>query len=494
VQRFAGYIRVSRVGARSKTLISPKLQEEAIRRSLIGREDIELEMLPPELDQSGGKDDRPILQGAIQRIKDGDLDGVVVWNFARFTRGGLGSSIRFLEAIEGVGGELHSASQPLDATTVSGRMQRNIYFSIAQAEREEMAEGFEKSKADAVARGVWTAPHVPFGFRKNEDRCLEHHPTEGPVRAEAVRRRAGGQPWGEIADYIAAQTGRSLTRSAVRAMVRSRLNLGEIRQGEHVNDEGVDPLVDRATFEAALLEQPKPPRGRYGEALLAKLVRCAGCSRTVSARVRNGVRFYECRRYHSAGHCPAPASANADLEEYVIEALLAHAREVAYNASDRTSAIEVAQQALEEAEAELTMYQETVRLSDIGAEHFEAGMRSRAASVEEARRTLAAARLAAPRVLPGTLEETWEQLTVAERRQVLRSSFSIVWLRGRSRDGRPLEERVRLIAAGHEPAGLSASGRYAGPLTGLAWDRDLEGEIRVTSMEDRSEAAGGAAL
>ncbi len=478
---YAGYRRVSRVGDRSKTLISPMLQEREIRRWAAGRKGVELEILPAELDQTGAKDNRPILQGAIERIERGELTGIVVWNFARFTRS-LSSSLRFLEVIEGVGGELHSASQPVDPKTPSGRMTRNFFFSIAQAEREEAAEGLEKAKADAIARGVWTAPHIPFGFRKNEDRRLEHHPVEGPVRAEAVRRRAAGQTWREISAYIELQAGRTLSRSAIRDLVRSRLNLGEIRQGENVNPDAVDPLIDRATFEAALLEQPKPPRGEHGPALLAKLVRCAGCSRTVSARVRNGVRFYECRRYHLGGECPAPASANAELEKHVVAVLFAYSREVAYAASERTSAVELAQRVLEEAEAELSLYQETVRISEVGAEHFEAGMRSRVAAVEEARRKLAAARLAAPRVLPGTLEEMWDNLTVAERRQALRSSFSIVWLRGRARDRTPIGERVRIVAAGHEPAGLSGSGRPSGPLASFGWDDHLEGEVRVAGL------------
>lgn len=478
---YAGYRRVSRVGDRSKTLISPKLQEQEIRRWAAGRKGVELEILPAELDQTGARDNRPILQGAIERIERGELAGIVVWNFARFTRS-LASSLRFLELIEGVGGELHSASQPVDPKTPSGRMSRNIFFSIAQAEREEAAEGLDKAKADAIARGLWTAPHVPFGFRKTEDRRLEHHPVEGPARAEAVRRRAAGETWREIGAHLQLKTGRTLSRSALREMVRSRLNLGEVRQGEHVNPEGVDPLVDRSTYEAALLEQPKPPRGEHGPALLAKLPRCAGCTRTVSARVRNGVRFYECRRYHPAGECPAPASANAELEDYVVAALFAYAREAAYTANDRTSAVESAQRALEEAEAELALYQETVRISEVGAEHFEAGMRSRVAAVEAARRELAAARLAAPRVLPGTLEEIWKDLSVAERRQVLRGSFSIVWLRGRARDRRPIGERVRIVAAGHEPAGLSGSGRPAGPIETLAWEGDLKGEVRVTGL------------
>jgi DNA invertase Pin-like site-specific DNA recombinase len=484
-------MRVSRVGDRSKTLISPKLQEEAIRRSIAGR-DIELEMLPAELDQSGGKDERPILRGGIERIKLGQLDGIVVWNFARFTRS-LSSSLAFLEEIEGAGGQLLSASQPVDPKTSSGRMSRNIFFSIAQAEREEMAEGFERAKADAIARGVWTAPHVPFGFRKNEGRCLEPHPTEAPVRREVIRMRAAGDTtWLALQTYIREKTGRNLTLSTVRSLVRSRVSLGEVRQGEHVNTEAHPAIVDRATFEAAQLEQPKPPRGDHGKALLAGIVRCAGCSRVASPRFRGGHRYYSCRRHHSTGECPAPANANAELEEYVVRSLFIYARRLSYTATERTGAIEAAQEALEEAEAELALYQETVRLSDVGAEHFEAGMRIRVAAVEDARRALAAARLASPRVLPGTLEEIWPQLSVGERRQVLRSSFSVIWLR---RGSDPIENRVRLIADGHEPAALSGSGRSAGPLVTIDWpDGDLEGEVRVASMENGRKATGGATL
>lgn len=478
MDRLAGYVRVSRVGDRAATLISPRLQEEEIRRWCAGR-DVELEMLQPELDQSGGKDARPILQEAIARIDRGELDGIVVWNFARFTRS-LASSIRFLEAIEGVGGQLHSASQPVDAGTPSGRMTRNFMFAIAQAEREETAAGFEKAKEDAIARGVWTAPHVPFGFEKDPERRLRPHPTEAPILAEAIRRRAsGGVTWRALRDYIHVESERSFTISSVRSMVRSRVALGEIRQGRHVNSSAHEPIIDRATWEAAQVEQPKPPRGDRGAALLGGLIRCAGCSRTVSSRFRNGARSYMCRKYHSAGDCAAPASANAELEDLVVRTLFAHARRLSYTASERTAVVEEAGRRLDAAEAELTLYQETARLSEVGAEHFEAGMRSRVAEVDAARRGLAAAQLAAPRVLPGTLAEVWPSLNVVERRQVLRSSFSVVWLR---RDGVRIEDRVRLVAAGFEPTGLSESGRPAGPLVAFDWVGDIEGEIGVAGV------------
>lgn len=479
---FAGYVRVSRVGDRTETLISPQLQEREIRSWAKGR-GFELEMLPAELDQSGADDSRPILQGAIERIERGELEGVIVWNFARFTRS-LASSIAFLESIEKAGGQLHSTSEQIDASTPAGRMTRNFLFSIAQAEREQKAEGFDKAKADAVERGIWTAPVVPFGYRKNAERRLEPDPVEGPVRAEVIRRRGAGESWRALAEYIRAETGRSFLPAAVRQMVRSRTALGEARQGKHVNPGAHEPLVDRATWEAAQVAQPKPARGIHGEALLGGLVRCAGCSRRVSSTFRNGRRYYSCRRYHAAGDCPEPASISAPLiEPYVTEALFAHARELAYSSSERTAAIGQAEKRLEEAEAELALYQETVRLSEVGAAHFEAGMRSRVADVEEARRALAAQRLASPRVLPGTLADLWPKLSVAEQRQVLRSAFSVIWIRrGRAAVG----ERVRLIADGFEPADLSVQGRPAGPPVTLAWlNGDLEGEVRVAGVEDR---------
>ena len=487
---YLGYVRVSRVGDRAATLLSPELQEREIIGWERGREGVRIEMLPYELDASGADDDRPTLQGGIDRIERGERAGIVVWNFARFARD-IYSSLRFLRAIEEAGGQLISTSQPIDTTTPAGRMTRNFFFSIDQQEREVKAEGFEIAKADAIARGVWTAPRVPLGYRKREDRRLEPDPKAAPVVAEVFRRRGAGVSWRSLAEYVRAELDRPCFGPTVARIVRSRTYLGEARQGEYVNPEAHPALVDRATFEAAQLASPRPARGKHGEALLGGLVRCAGCSRRLSSTFRNGRRYYSCRRYHAGGECPEPASISAPvLEPYVLDVLFAYAAELAYTSTERTAALDTARRQLEEAEAELALYQETVRVSDVGAEHFGAGMRSRAAEVDAARRALASAQLAAPRVLPGTLAGVWGNLDVAECRQVLRSSFSVIW----ARRGRQLAvaDRVRLIAAGFEPAGLSVQGKPAGPPVPLAWDADLEGEVRMPVAEDGGQAAGGA--
>ena len=261
-------------------------------------------------------------------------------------------------------------------------------------------------------------------------------------------------------------------------MVRSRTALGEASQGKHVNPNAHEPLVDRATWEAAQVAQPKPARGIHGEALLGGLVRCAGCSRRMSSTFRNGRRYYSCRRYHAGGDCPEPASISAPLVEPFVTELCSPtpaSLPTAQASAPRHS--NSAEKRLEEAEAELALYQEAMRLSDIGAAHFESGMRSRVNEVEEARRALAAQRLTAPRVLPGTLADLWPKLSVPERRQVFRGAFSVIWIR---RGRAAVEDRVRLIADGFEPTNLSVQGRRAGPPVTLVWpDGDLEGEVRA---------------
>jgi site-specific DNA recombinase len=488
--RLAGYMRVSRVGERAETLISPKLQEREIRGWAKGRGHT-LEVLPAELDRSGADDTRPILLGAIERIEHGDLDGVIVWKFDRFTRS-LKSSIAFLELIEGAGGRLYSTSEQIDPDSVAGRMTRNILFSVAQGEREHKAEQIEKSKADAIARGVWTAPVVPIGYRKTKERLLVPDPIAAPVVLEAFRRRGAGKSWQDLAAYIRAELDRPFLGASARAMIRRRTYLGEAHQGEHVNLKAHEPIVDRATWEAAQIENPKPPRGVNGPALLIGIIRCAGCQRRMTTTMRKGKRTYGCRRHHAGGACAEPANISGHLvDPFVEEVVLERIEQLSISASERNAAIKEAERKLEGAEAELALYQESVRVADVGPDHFAAGMRTRALAVDDARRDLAAAKLAAPSIPdPRTLGELWPELSVEERRHVLGSTLSVVWVR-RGRGSVPA--RVRLIRTGAGPDGLSIQGKPAGTPVPLGWTEvDFPGEVRPASAEDGEEATTGA--
>jgi hypothetical protein len=84
-----GYIRVSDVRRRSgERFISPVVQREQIERwaklrgALIGH-------VFEELDESGGRRDRPLLMEAVERVERGESDGLVVAYLSRFGRSQL---------------------------------------------------------------------------------------------------------------------------------------------------------------------------------------------------------------------------------------------------------------------------------------------------------------------------------------------------------------------------------------------------------------------
>ena len=104
-----GYVRVSQLrGREGESFISPVVQGEQIRAwatmrgARVGR-------VFEELDVSGARADRPLLEEALARIESGASDGLVVAKLDRFGR----SLIHSLAAVERIqaAGELSSRSR-----------------------------------------------------------------------------------------------------------------------------------------------------------------------------------------------------------------------------------------------------------------------------------------------------------------------------------------------------------------------------------------------
>src|SRR5215217_1111371 len=98
-----GYVRVSQVGARSgERFISSSLQREQIEHWVMARGYV-LGELFEELDESGARGDRPLLEEAIARIERGDSQGIVVAKIDRFGRS-LANGLAAIERITRAGG------------------------------------------------------------------------------------------------------------------------------------------------------------------------------------------------------------------------------------------------------------------------------------------------------------------------------------------------------------------------------------------------------
>lgn len=466
----AGYTRVSRIGDRKGTLISHDDQRQRIA-AYAASHGREIDFLPEESDVSGGKADRPILAEALEGVEGGRYGGIIVAQLDRLSRMQLTEALSVIRRVEDAGGQVVAVAENFDDSTPEGRMGRNVFLSMAEMQLDRYKAQFARAKQQAVERGIWPVPTVPLGYRRRDDRRLEPDPRNAKRVVAAFEARADGKPWSEVAKVL------GVGLSTAGKIIRNRAYVGEIRIGEIVNPKGIEqPLVSPDLFEAAQRRHPRPPRGVHPRALLAGVARCAGCggALTASSSPKKGYteRIYRCVNNKANGRCSAPAIiAQRKLEAYVEELTLEEIGRLAATARERTDALERAQEALRAAEAELEAYQLVVTVSELGADVFEAGMRTRLERVEHARRALGQARAASAQVPePRTLTALWPELSVEERHRVLRGAIGAVYVR---RGRGPASERVRVIAPGFEPAPLAPRERLAlRPVDG-----DLPGEI-----------------
>ena len=474
---WAGYTRVSRVGDR-KDPISHEDQRTRIS-SYTSARGLTVEFLPEESDVSGSVLERPILEQALTGVESGRYAGIIVADIDRLFRAAIVEALHVVERVEAAGGQVIACAQNFDASTPEGEHVRNMWLSQARLQWRRYADGFARSKAQAVARGIWPCPVVPFGYRKGRDRRLAPKSRQRGRVLRGFEARAAGKSWREVA------TAMGVGESAAQKIIRNRVYLGEIHYSGEVNLHAHEPIVPRDLWEAAQTSKPRPPRRTdLPPAMLAGIVVCANCGGAmtpdVDHKAHGTYRTYRCRADKANGRCTSPAHiSQRKLEPYVERLALEQIESLAISAQERTNAIEAAMSELSAAEAELDAYQTVTRVTDVGQEVFGSGMRSRVEAVKEASARVAEARIAAgPIPSPTSLRELWPELSVDERAHVLRGAIGAVWVRsGRG----TAAERARVVAAGFGPE--RPAGRQRLALNPLDWPADLPGEIRPTGTQ-----------
>jgi DNA invertase Pin-like site-specific DNA recombinase len=463
-----GYVRVSRVNRRQgERFISPAVQRERIETWAHGRGAVLLEVFE-ELDESGARRDRPRLQAAVERIETGISGGLVVSKIDRFGRSLL-DGLAIIERIEAAGGTFCSIQDGLDLGTDSGRLVLRIMLSVAEWEMDRMRASWDIARAKAIARGVYLGRTAPVGYRRLRSGRLRPDPATAPVISELFARRAAGESVPQLRRFLDACGVRTAlgnagwSNTSTIGVLRNRVYIGEVKWGRYERANAHIALIDPATWQRAQRPLRTPPPGTARPALLAGgLVRCAGCSMTMTPVLRRRrnqrtTRIYVCRGCSAAGRCPEPASINAEPLETYAETVMFELLRRRRRPPERQ--LERALDRLAAAEAGLAAYRDSDRvLTTLGTAVFERGLAVRRERVRKARLEVADTRArAALHDQPSTaeLERRWRDMALRERQRIVRAAIACVFVRA----GRQaVQERATVLSVGEAPRRLPRPG------------------------------------
>jgi site-specific DNA recombinase len=474
--RLAGYVRVSRVAGREgERFISPDTQRENIEH-IAGKHTVAGWFT--DLDQSGGKLERPQLEAALAFIESGQADGLAVAYLSRLSRSVV-DLFHIVRRLEAAGADLLIADLGLDTSTPAGKLTRTMLAAIAEFELDTHKERWRDVKARAVKRGAFVAS-TPVGYDRDPSGRLVPN-ADAPHIREAFLLRAKGAPLSRVADYLNTQGVKPRKASqwashAIPALLKVRAYIGESASGETVNRQAHEALVSRQDWEAA---QPSANIQRTGgKYLLTGLARCSGCGRSMKPTVHKNGDTYSCRKHHGGGVCPSPAHVKvALLDEYVQAMFLQHAQAVSARAVADSGEQAEAQRRLEEAEAELHAYRDETIMSVIGKDAYLEGLQHRQDKVDEAAREISVLQ-PLPVIGRAELADRWPTLKTEHRRELLTATIDAVAVGKQASRAQPLGERVRVFWRGTGPENLSRSGR-ASSLAPIPLDLPADTRLKV---------------
>lgn len=448
---WAAFVRISDMGRRvagSDRVHADRDQRDAITRA--APPGAHIDWLAPELDVSGGLPltARPSLRAAIEGIETGRYVGLLVAYQSRLSRNPAVDEEAW-QRVERAGGRILFALDPVDNTTVDGRMLRRIKGAMHAAERDRHIEQFARLRTRVVAAGVWQHP-IPLGYQRDPaTRRLEPGSRAADVRALFRARAAGASIRGLAAAH-------GLSASGVAGLLRNRVYLGEVRQGDTVNTTAHPPLVSRDLWLQVQHPPGVAPPTKHAE-VATGVVFCHGCGTRMTVGGPVDHRVYTCRGVRSGGACPARAAISVHVIHGIVDTIVCGALRLLTDPEGHAAVdVQPLRARLDAAVVERDAFLRGVEAAGLPGDVFAAGARERHDRVIAAERALATA--LATSDTRGVLRDAvtaWEQLGVEDRNHALRRLLVVVVRRAGGRGGGrgprvPVEARVRVLQVGAE--------------------------------------------
>jgi site-specific DNA recombinase len=316
-------VRSSREGLRDVTDMRSYVEQENDIRNWAERRGHTIGRVHVERDTSGKTTNRKALRDVRERIGAGDTQGLVVAYTSRFSRNVVEGMELALWILSDPKREFYSVEfDGIDFRSPSGEYILTNALAIARQEWAMRRAGFERSRKGAIERGIHLQER--FGYRKGADRRLAPDEIEAPWVPRIFERRASGESWQRLANWLndegvkphrfsdrrdgqpsKRKRGERWTANRIKQLIESPVYLGRAHSGDSLNGDAHPALVTRELWERAnALRDLRPRRGREDYALSGLLISGVSGRGMVGNTTRKGERAY--RYYGERQDTPAP--------------------------------------------------------------------------------------------------------------------------------------------------------------------------------------------
>lgn len=254
--------------------------------------------------QSGADMDRPGLQSMIKDIENGKIDMVLVYKLDRLSRSQKDTLYLIEDVFEKHDVGFTSMTENFDTSSPFGKAVLGVLAVFAQLERDKITERTTMGKKARAAEGKWHGSKwVPIGYNY-ENGLLQVNEYEKMQILEIANMVLAGTPIRTVANIVTDKGYRhkygEWDAKAIKRVLANPVNLGLIRDGEHLHPGLHDAIIDQETYDAIQLLMDER-RNKYGtgykphKSLLAGFLFCKHCGGRY-ARQGNGEGkyYYSC--------------------------------------------------------------------------------------------------------------------------------------------------------------------------------------------------------
>ncbi|MDQ1127610.1 site-specific DNA recombinase [Microbacterium sp. SORGH_AS 505] len=315
--------------------ISLELQESA-GREYCARQGYDVIAVEADPGISGRTWQRPAVQRVMGMIDDGSADVVVLWRWSRLSRSRKDWALA-ADRADLAGGSIESATEPNDATA-AGRFARGVMTELAAFESERIGEQWKETHDRRRRLGLPSDGGERYGYEKR-DGWYHPHPTHAPILAEMYRRYLRGEGFTRIVKWLnesghTTRRGGTWSRVTLTHLLDAGFGAGKIIQrpasqgkrdwriSEATFHAGAQtPVITEAGWEAYValrMDAPKPASVVEPKYVLTGLIVCGDCGAPMHVG-NQGLKDYKCSRASQFRDVPGMYMTRALVEQRVRE-------------------------------------------------------------------------------------------------------------------------------------------------------------------------------